>query len=212
MNEAPRRSRQIAKQVIDAMCFVLVAPCAWLCAIDKGNNREAVFTFWAQCLALAPGAPGVFLRRAYYRHTLQQTSRNFCISFGALCSHRRTVIEDDVYVGSYAIVGAARLRRGCLIGSRAGIISGSALHGFDASGRRQPTDLSRLSQVDIGEDVWIGEGALVMADVGPAATVAAGAVVSNAVLAGVVVAGNPARFIRHVPIPVEGDRRVGAAI
>ena len=105
------------------------------------------------------------------------------------------------------------LRRGCLIGSRAGIISGSALHDLDASGRRKPTDLSQLRQVEIGEDAWIGEGALVMADVGRRATVAAGSVVSSAVLGGVVVAGNPARFIRHITTPADqGEGRVSAAM
>lgn len=141
----------------------------------------------------------MFVRRAFYRLTLAQCTGTFFVGFGALFSHREAVVEDSVYIGPYAIVGSARLRRGCLIGSRAGIISGSALHELDANGQRAPTDRSRLRQVDIGEGAWIGEGALVMADVGRAATVAAGAVVSSTILPGVVVAGNPARFVRHVP-------------
>jgi acetyltransferase-like isoleucine patch superfamily enzyme len=48
--------------------------------------------------------------------------------------------------------------------------------------------------------VWIGEAAVVMADIGRSSTVAAGAVVSSCVPPGIVVAGNPARFVRfHAP-------------
>jgi acetyltransferase-like isoleucine patch superfamily enzyme len=204
------RARQLVKRVIDAICLVVVAPCAWTCARDR---RLAMFTWWSQLFAMVPGPPGVFVRRAFYRLTLEHCSGSFFIGFGAMFSHRQATIEDGVYVGPFAMVGASRLRRGCLIGTRASIISGSALHAVDASGRRAPTDLSKLRQVEVGEDAWIGEGALVMANVGRGATVAAGAVVSSDVIAGVVVAGNPARFIRHVAIVADAEEgRASAAM
>jgi acetyltransferase-like isoleucine patch superfamily enzyme len=56
----------------------------------------------------------------------------------------------------------------------------------------------------VHEDAWIGEAALVVADVGPGAMVTAGAVVSTPVRGGIVVAGNPARFVRDLHL--EGDR------
>jgi virginiamycin A acetyltransferase len=192
------RFRQAIKSGIDGACLALAAPSAATCLIDRLTGGEAAFVFWSQFFALVPGVPGVFMRRGFYRLTLKECHGNFHVGFGAVFSHRGSIVEDSVYIGPYAIVGTARLRRGCLIGSRAGIVSGSALHGLDVNGHRMPTDESRLRAVDIGEDAWLGEGAIVMADVGRASTVAAGAVVSSAVASGVVVAGNPARFIRHV--------------
>ena len=46
--------------------------------------------------------------------------------------------------------------------------------------------------------VECGEGAVVMANVGAQCMVAAGAVVSSPVPDGIMVAGNPARFVRKV--------------
>lgn len=192
--------RQGVKRGVDAACLVLVAPCAWMCALEARGEGESVFSFWSHVFALAPGSPGVFVRRAFYRQTLEQCTGNFFVGFGAFFSHRSAVVEDEVYIGPYAIVGSSRLRRGCLIGSRAGIISGSGLHELTPAGLRAPTDRRRMRQIEIGEGVWIGEGALVMADVGRSATVAAGSVVSSAVIPGVVVAGNPARFVRHLAV------------
>ena len=205
------RLRLIVKRTIDAICLVVVAPCVWTCALD-GRRGDAVYTLWTQLFAIVPGPPGVIARRAFYRLALAETSGTFYISFGAMFAHRQAAIEDGVYIGPYAMVGNSRLRRGCLIGTRAGIISGSALHEIGSDGRRQPTDWSKLRTVEIGENAWIGEGALVMADIGKGATIAAGAVVSNPVPAGVVMAGNPARFIRHTSITGDSEARISAAM
>ena len=192
-------NRQLIKRFVDRCLLVALAPCGWMCAIEAkgGPDREAIFSFWAQTFALVPGLPGIFVRRAFYRLTLDSCEGSFYVGFGAFFSHRQSIVEDGVYVGPYSIVGSSRLRRGCLIGSRTGIISGARLHDTDAAGRRAPTDPQRLRQVEIGEDVWIGEGCLIMATIGRGATVAAGSVVATAVPASVVVAGNPARFVRH---------------
>ena len=55
--------------------------------------------------------------------------------------------------------------------------------------------------------MWIGEGAILMADVGDGAMVSAGAVVSAPVPKRVMVAGNPARFVKKLeaPKPAEGE-------
>lgn len=195
--------RGLIKSAIDGVCLVLVLPAAALCAAEVKvvPRSEVVFTFWAQTVALVPGLVGIFVRRAFYRLTLEHCADNFSIGFGALFSHRQATIEQDAYVGPYAIVGSCRLGRGCLIGSRSSILSGGSLHTFDASGRWAPTDLTRLHRVDIGNFAWIGESSVIIADVGRAAMVAAGSVVSSAVPAETMVGGNPARFVRRLRAP-----------
>jgi acetyltransferase-like isoleucine patch superfamily enzyme len=59
--------------------------------------------------------------------------------------------------------------------------------------------LIRLDRIEIGDDAWLGTGAIVIGvDVGEGAIVGAGAVVTRPVPPYSVVAGNPARVIRSL--------------
>ncbi len=140
----------------------------------------------------------MFLRRAFYAQVLDHCSLDCVISFGTVFTKRQTHVESGVFIGLYAVIGSAWLERECLIGSRCSLVSGPLLHDRTADGKWGPTDLSRMIQVRVGEGAWIGEGAIVMADVGCGSMVSAGAVVSTAVPADTLVAGNPARFVSRL--------------
>jgi len=177
--------RRSIKRAVDLCCLVAVAPAAALCAVEAAGagHGDVFFTFWAQAFAMVPGLPGVTLRRAFYRLTLDHCDESFFIGFGAWFAHRAARIDEDVYIGPFAVLGACHLGRGSRIGTRCSIVSGGRLH--------------------IGEYAWLGESSVVLANVGASAMVAAGAVVSAAVPPSVVVAGNPARFVRCVAPPVD---------
>ena len=131
-----------------------------------GTTR--VFRFRAQLFALVPAVPGVFLRRAFYRLTLEYCDWDSKISFGTVLSDSRTRVE-SCYVGLYAIIGSARLGRNCLIGSRASIVNGTHLHVLQSDGKWSPAQTSSIKPISIGDNAWIGEGAIVMSDVGDGA-------------------------------------------
>ena len=199
--------RSAAKNAVDVICLVTVAPLAAMAALEARvvPHSERLFALWGQALALVPGIPGIFLRRAYYRLTLERCAPCFSVGFGTFFSHRGVVIEEGVYVGAYTIVGSSILRKGCSIGSRSSVVSGSRLHTRERDGSWSPSDLGRLEQIEIGEHALIGEGCLIMANVGRCALVAAGAVVSGRVAPGIVVAGNPARFVRALDADAAGE-------
>jgi maltose O-acetyltransferase len=71
------------------------------------------------------------------------------------------------------------------------------LHPFDAALRRQQ---EYGKAVEIGADVWVGGGALILAGVriGSRAVIGAGSVVTRDIPEGVFAAGNPCRVIRDV--------------
>jgi acetyltransferase-like isoleucine patch superfamily enzyme len=188
-----------------ALSLAITAPCALICWLEKSlaPGREGVFLFWAHLLALAPGLPGAYLRRGFYRQTLDACAGNFYVGFGAYFTHRMVCVEGGVYIGSYALIGSAILRKNCMIGSRASLLSGGALHPMDENGNWLPCDLSLIRQIEIGENAWLGEGVIVMTNVGTRAMVAAGSVVSAPVPERVMVAGNPARFVKYVTSSAE---------
>ena len=188
------------KMLLNCLCLSLVAPCALSSWIENHitNGSESMFLFWAHVFSVCPGQPGVFLRRAYYRLTLDRCASNFYIGFGALFTHRCALVEKDAYIGAYALVGSAHLGKGCLIGSRASLLSGTKLHALDEQGHWLPCDRTKLRQIKIGDYAWIGEGSIIMANIGEGTMVAAGAVVEHDARAGILLAGNPSRFVRKL--------------
>lgn len=108
-------------------------------------------------------------------------------------------IGDDSSVGDYAFIGAAggvTIGRRVLMGQRVSIHSQN--HHFDR------TDLPIQQQgveskgVHIGDDCWIGSGAIILdgVDLGPGCVVSAGAVVTKSFPANSVVAGVPAKLLK----------------
>ena len=94
------------------------------------------------------------------------------------------------------MIGDAEIGEGSLIATRVSILSGKNQHTHGPDGSLIPFSRDRAALVRIGRDTWIGEGAIIMADVGERCIVASGAVVTSQVGDGQVVGGNPARVIR----------------
>ena len=88
------------------------------------------------------------------------------------------------------------------IGSRTllgpGVQIYTAAHPLDYQERRSGLEFAR--PVVIGEDVWVGGGAIICPGVtiGPRAVIGAGSVVTKDIPADVVAAGNPCRVIRQL--------------
>lgn len=185
-------TRVLLKRAIQAIALVL----AWPCALATGFGRlQPAFTFFAQLLALGPGAPGSFLRAAFYRLTLKRCSIDCVISFGTYCVSPDTEIGDHVSIGAFCVIGSVRIGERTQIASHVEIPSGRKQHERNPDGTLR--DLSGASVV-IGAHCWIGAAAVVLASMGEGSTAGAGAVVVKEVAAGTVVVGNPARPI-HKP-------------
>src|SRR5262245_42153964 len=89
------------KRIGGAVAVAVVVPAAATCWLEQRVkwDAEGIFSFWTHVFALLPGHPGQFLRRAFYRLTLESGSDRCRIGFGALFSHREARIEDNVVIG-----------------------------------------------------------------------------------------------------------------
>ena len=114
------------------------------------------------------------------------------------------LIGDGTFVGhdcGFHVARSVRLGRHCLLARGVQVFDMDG-HPLDADRRRagDPTSPEDIHPVVIGDDVWVGTGALILkgVTVGDRAVIAARAVVTKDVPADTVVAGNPARVVRHL--------------
>lgn len=159
------------------------------------SRADGAFQGYSQLFSLLPGLSGEFLRRAFYRRTVTRCASDVSIGFGTIFATREATLGSGVYIGAHGNIGHVDIGDDVLIGSNVTILSGSQQHHFerlDIPIRHQGGTNSRVS---IGCDAWIGNGAIVMRDVGEQAIVAAGAVVTKPVPPRSIVGGNPARPI-----------------
>lgn len=193
--------RNIVKLLLNTISQIIVLPFVILARLEEyvlPNRSEVLFNLCTNIVAKFPGVPGIFLRRAFYTLSLDQCSPHCHIGFGTIISHRCTVIHQHAYIGNYALIGNAEIGEDSLIGSRVSILSGDALHELDEDGKWTAYSSDLLKKVNIAKNVWIGEGAIVSADIGESCMVGAGSVVSSPIKANIMVAGNPARFVKKL--------------
>ena len=169
----------------------LLAAC-WLESSTTGGERA--FMTFGEFLSLAPGPFGNLLRKAFYRAMLHECAYRSYISFGTLFVTRNSAVGRDTFVGPYCVIGAAYLGNGVRLGSRVSVMAGRHQHGNSTQGIVD-APFSHSKPVTIREGSWIGEGAIVMADVGRSSIVGAGAVVVRPVPDNVTVVGNPAKMV-----------------
>jgi acetyltransferase-like isoleucine patch superfamily enzyme len=120
------------------------------------------------------------------------------------------VIGDHSHLGNNLLIMVAkRIQIGshCLIANDV-VIADNDGHPLDPAKRLQylPPDREDCKEVFIGDNVWIGKGSIILKGVhiGDGAIVAAGSVVTKDVPSYTVVAGNPARVVKHLMPEVEG--------
>jgi acetyltransferase-like isoleucine patch superfamily enzyme len=187
-------ARQLLKRLVFGASLVVVSPmilAAWI--EDKVIKGDTVFVFLTQLLALIPGAVGTHLRGAYYYGTLEQCSWQVHVGFGSVFTHRGASVGPYVSIGMYCVIGHARIGDHVVMASRISIPSGRRQH-LDGSGKlsSQP----RFESVTVGRGSWIGEGAIIMANVGERCIVSAGTVIINEMPGASLLAGNPAAVVR----------------
>jgi acetyltransferase-like isoleucine patch superfamily enzyme len=160
-------------------------------------GRQQAFAGWSQAFSLVPGLCGIYLRRAFYRLVLPRCAADCCLSFGTVFSHPGAEVGRGAYVGLYCCLGDVSLGDDVLIGSHVSIMNGGAQHGIerlDVPIREQP---GKWPRVTIGRDTWIGDRAVVLADVGSHCVVGAGAVVCHPLPDYAIALGVPARVVRY---------------
>jgi virginiamycin A acetyltransferase len=180
------------KKTLYFLGVLLTAPLALLYKITRSHD---LFAGQAQLLSLLPGKLGSYLRVAYYSMTLKQCPLEGYIGFGTFFAHPEVEIGRSVYIGAYCIIGMAKIGDNATIASHVSILSGKKQHGYKEIGKPIQEQKGVFTCVSIGENCWIGNNAVVMADLGVQNVVAAGSVVTKGTGPYEVLGGNPAAVI-----------------
>jgi len=200
--------REAIKSVVHALAWLAVTPSViswWMRSRIMGPDRalEGSTQLWA----LVPGLAGQYLRRAFLSRTINGCARTATIEFGTIFSSASASIGDRAYLGPRCHIGWAIIEANALLAAGVHVPSGAKTHGIDdvtIAIRDQPTT---KTPVTIGSGSWIGSAAIVMANVGHDAVIAAGAVVTRPIPELSIAGGVPARVLRHrEPL---GDPRFG---
>jgi maltose O-acetyltransferase len=121
----------------------------------------------------------------------------------------RIEIGDDVQINNNSFLKSEgpgiRIGRAALIGSYVEIFD-SDFHDLHPDRRRGGTP--RMGVVELGENVFIGDGAKILkgVEIGADSVIGAGSVVTSSIPAGVIAAGNPARVVRALEDLGDGGR------
>src|SRR5262249_42683321 len=155
--------RLIRRAVLGLLQLVL-APLLVACWLERRYGRgERVFAAGAELVSLVPGWPGSMLRKAFYRATLLCCAERAYISFGAMVVHRAASIGRGAYIGPYCVLGSVTVGDGAKIATRVSVMSGR--HQHSAGPDEGAAETPHLEPIAIGPGAWIGEGAVVMANV-----------------------------------------------
>jgi virginiamycin A acetyltransferase len=188
--------REFIKALLRGVALLVVAPILlWYFAWSLILGHDRMVESCSQALALVPGLSGQYLRRAFLARTLAECGDSAVIGFGTVFSRTGARIGARAYIGPLCTIGLAHIKDDALVAAGVHIPSGPRTHGIDPSIpiRDQRGD-ARL--VTIGRGAWIGNNAVVMADVGDGTIVGAGAVVTSPIPDRVIAAGVPARVVR----------------
>ncbi|MCC9599514.1 acyltransferase [Stieleria sp. JC731] len=120
------------------------------------------------------------------------------------CDVPELTIGDGSFLGHNTALIVGRkicIGKGCLIASNVRICDFDG-HPIDPVDRRKglPAPAESVHEVVLGDDVWVGHGAIILKGVtiGDRAIIGARSVVTKDVPADAIVAGNPARIVRSV--------------
>jgi len=188
--------KKYLKQSVDLIMKVLSFPFYIIFFTSKQiSGKRKAFASVMQGVSLFPGVTGEWLRRGVLQWVTGKELKDCCISFGCLFSDSDVIIGNGVYMGSRCDIGKVQIGDDCVIGSGVHIMSGLRQHGFERTDIPMRDQKNLFERIMIGQDVWIGNAAVIAANIGQGCVIGAGSVVIKPVPDYSTVVGNPAKII-----------------
>ena len=195
---SPERSPafRLLKRVLRASFSLLVLRRLLVYRVANAMLGRRAFSASSESIARVPGLRGVYLRQAFYSRTLSYCGQDVYFGWNSVFSMTEAGVGDRVYIGRYCSIGFGEIGEGAMLADGVQVLSGGHEHGEAREGVAMQDQPQSYHRVRIGRDVWIGTGAVIMADIGDGCVIGAGAVVTRPVPPGSLAVGVPARVVR----------------
>ena len=166
----------------------------WLMnAIFKGDT---VFAGFSQLYSLIPGKIGEYCRTCFYVCTLKKCSMDVTITMGTIFPTPDVEIGTFVYIGANCNISNSVIGDDVMFGSNVHVIGAKMTHNFDDLETPIRLQGGQATTVHIGRNTWVGNLAIIMADLGTGCVIGAGSVVTKNIDDYSVAVGNPAKVIK----------------
>jgi virginiamycin A acetyltransferase len=182
---------RLLRRLAGWMAMPLILPLVVFAKISEEAFRTA-----AEMVKDIPFAVGIVMREQYYRWTLTRSGTNVVVGAGTVFSYPDVIVGDNVLIGMYNIIHYCNFGSNVMVADHCQFLSGAKYHNFDRTDIPMSQQGGLLTRIEIGDDCWVGAGAIIMASVGRGSIVGAGSVVTREVEPFSVVAGSPAQLIR----------------
>jgi len=165
--------------------------------LDLVRDRKRARTLTDQ-FNTSPNDP--LIRTELLKELFGSTGKALYIEPNFRCDYGYNIHVGENFYANYDCiildVGEVFIGNNVMFAPRVGIYT--AYHPLDAKTRNSGWELGK--KVIIGNDVWVGADVTILPGIkiGNGAVIGAGSVVTKDVLDNVVVAGNPAKIIRHI--------------
>jgi len=190
---------RFVKRCVEAAATSLVSPRLIAYFLVRAARGDRAMLGASESLARIPGMRGVYLRAAFYRHTLAHFGRDVSVGWGSTFSMRQARVGEGTYIGRHCGIGFGDLGAHVMLADGVQVLSGGREHGLSPNDSETHQDqVQRYTRVKIGDGAWLGTNSVVMADVGTNAVIGAGAVVTRPVPDDVIAVGAPARIVKRL--------------
>ncbi len=191
--------KKLLKKIASFICRIMALPFFVYYKLEGiFIGSEKSFQGMSQLISTTPGLFGEYLRREFYRLTLKSCSDDCCIGYGTIFSHTDCDIGKGAYIGAYCTLGKVSIGGYSLLGSNVDVVSGKKQHNFSDLEMPIKFQGGEYEKVHIGEDTWVGNSAVIMADIGKKCVIGAGSVVVDGIEDFSIAAGNPAKVIKKM--------------
>lgn len=163
------------------------------------------FSDFSIILGYFPFYWGEYIRYFYYKILLDHVGSNVTFKFGSYCQYRNIVIGNNCLIRYHNVLGQVIMGNDILLGSNIIFTSGTKQHGFDNTQRKIKDQPGKRITINIGSDIWIGNGSVVCSDINDRAVIGAGATVISSIPGYGVYGGNPAKLIRHIGTVINSE-------